>query len=182
MYLKALRPRALGAIAAAAALFGVTAPASAFTGIEPFLGQWLGEGVTASSGTMENVDFRGTDLDVQIYPKGPDGFVVSQRQVLWSAEEEEQYTMTLVFDATAQPGVWEGQTRCDPVSQLGCAWAQITGDTLTITMLSFRRADQSDFQVFKRTLTDDGLELHYARMTDGDVIETLEGFAVRQIN
>ncbi len=172
---------AVSALAAASAL-ALASPAAAFTGIEPFLGQWLGEGVTASSGNMENVDFRGTDLDVQIYPKGPEGFIVSQKEVLWSADVEEQHNMTLVFEPTPQPGVWEAQDDCNPISRVGCAWAQVTGDTLTITMLSFERADSSDFRIYKRTLTDEGLELDYAHLVDGDLTDTLEGFAVRQIN
>ncbi len=175
------RLRLAAALAAAAALFGTT-PASAFTGIEPFLGQWLGEGVTASTGAMENVEFRGTDLDVQIYPKGETGFVVSQREVLWSAGDEVQNAMTLVFDPTNQPGVFEAQADCNPISRIGCAWARISGDTLTITLLSFRRADEANYRVYKRTLTDTGLELAYSHMVDEQVAESFEGFAVRQIN
>jgi|GEM_PF-3790060 len=175
------RLRLAAALAAMASMFGIPS-ASAFTGIEPFLGQWLGEGVTASTGAMENVDFRGTDLDVQIYPKGADGFIVSQREVLWSAGEEVQHSMTLVFDPTDQPGVFEGQQDCNPVSEVGCAWARIAGDTLTITMLSFKRADEANYRVYKRTLTDNGLELSYSHMIDDAVAESFEGFAVRQIN
>lgn len=169
------------ALAAMAALLGMPS-ANAFTGVEPFLGQWLGEGVTASSGAMENVEFRGTDLDVQIYPKGIGGFIVSQREVLWSAGEEEQHSMTLVFEPTTQPGVFEAQADCQPVSRIGCSWARISGDTLTITMLSFQRADEANYRVYKRTLTDDGLELKYSHMVDEGVAESFEGFAVRQIN
>lgn len=176
------RARLLAAAAGAAALWGVSLPAGAFTGIEPFLGQWLGEGVTAQTGAMENVDFRGTDLDVQIYPKGAAGFIVAQREVLWSAGEEVQSGMTLVFEPTGQPGVFEAQADCNPVSQTGCAWALVAGDTLTITMLSFQRADQADYRVYKRRLTDAGLELAYARMVDEKPVESYEGFAVRQIN
>ena len=177
-----VRKRLLAAATAAAALFGIALPASAFTGIEPFLGQWLGEGVTAQTGTMENVEFRGTDLDVQIYPKGAAGFIVSQREVLWSAGEEVQQSMTLVFEPTDQPGVFEAQADCSPVSQIGCGWARITGDTLTITMLSFQRADEANYRVYKRTLTDEGLELAFSHMVDDAVVESFEGFAVRQIN
>lgn len=177
------RMKLLAAAAAAAALFGITTlPAKAFTGIEPFLGQWLGEGVTAQSGAMENVEFRGTDLDVQIYPKGVSGFIVSQREVLWSAGEEVQQSMTLVFEPTVQPGVYEAQADCNPVSAVGCAWARIAGDTLTITMLSFDRADSANYRVYKRTLTDEGLELAFSHMVDDQVAESFEGFAVRQIN
>ncbi|MEQ8745383.1 hypothetical protein [Pyruvatibacter sp.] len=178
---KPARLRLAAALAAIAAMFGAPA-ANAFTGIEPFLGQWLGEGVTASTGAMENVDFRGTDLDVQIYPKGATGFIVSQREVLWSAGEEEQHSMTLVFDPTDQPGVFEAQTDCNPVSTVGCAWARIAGDTLTITMLSFQRADEANYRVYKRTLTDNGLELAYSHVVDDKVAESFEGFAIRQIN
>ena len=175
------RLRLAAALAAMAAMFGAPA-ANAFTGIEPFLGQWLGEGVTAKTGGLENVDFRGTDLDVQIYPKGASGFIVSQREVLWSAGEEEQHSMTLVFDPTDRPGVFEAQQDCNPVSEVGCAWARISGDTLTITMLSFQRADEANYRVYKRTLTDNGLELAYSHMVDDAVAESFEGFAVRQIN
>jgi len=165
----------------AASLFGASA-ANAFTGIEPFLGQWLGEGVTKTAGAMDNVDFRGTDLDVQIYPKGAAGFIVSQRDVLWSAGEEVQHSITLVFEPTSQPGVYEAQAHCTPVSRVGCAWARIAGDTLTITMLSFQRADEANYRVYKRTLTDDGLELAYVQVIDDMPMESFTGFAVRQIN
>lgn len=176
------RTRLLTAIIVAAALYGITMPAKAFTGIEPFLGQWLGEGVTAQTGALKNIEFRGTDLDVQIYPKGTEGFIVSQREVLWSAGEEVQQSMTLVFEPTDRPGVFEGQADCNPVSANGCAWARIAGDTLTITILSFQRADEANYRVYKRTLTDEGLDLAFSHMVDEKIEESFEGFAVRQIN
>ncbi len=49
-------------------------------------------------------------------------------------------------------------------------------------MLSFKRSDEANYRVYKRTLTDNGLDLAYSHMVDDSVAESFEGFAVRQIN
>ena len=160
---------------AAVTLIARTPAMAQNTGIEPFVGNWVGEAVTASLEPTK-IKIQARDLDFEINPKG-EGFQIVSNFVTRTRDEEEIRSRTLVFESVGVPFVWAAQQECDEVFGTTCAWAHMRDGTLVITTFGFTEIDKPEMQIFKRRVTADGNGMDYAfsRVLDGVVVRTLKG-------
>jgi hypothetical protein len=67
----------------------------------------------------------------------------------------------------------------DPLSGDPFVWCRIAGRTLTVYALLINDAGRYDLQIYDRTLVDEGLELKFTRLREGDPPRVLTAFLER---
>jgi len=160
---------------AAFALAGVSvlaAPGNASARpISDFYGQYVGHSVNATGG-----EFTARDIDVTIKPV-KSGFNVAWTTVTYKKSGNvTRRSYAIDFHATARDNVFRsamrrdvfgGRTPNDPMKGDPYVWARVGGDTLTVYALIISEDGGYDMQVYKRTLTENGMRLEFSRFMEG---------------
>lgn len=166
---------ALGGMARAADL-----PPSAF------YGKWQGSALSESQiSTYFRLSSR--DIGVDIRAAG-DGFTLAWNTVQRQRGNprsplEELKSSALTFVASKRPGVWVGQQNRDPLeSNQPYAWAYVQDNTLVVHSLLVGEDGRSELQVYRRTLTGNGMELEFTRTLDGEATRHAKGRLIKLAN
>ena len=62
----------------------------------------------------------------------------------------------------------------NPMAGEPYVWARIAGSTLSVFFLLITDNGSYDMQVYHRTLTAAGLDVHYTRFSEGEALRTIE--------
>jgi len=74
---------------------------------------------------------------------------------------------------------FRAQEEFSPMAGDPVIWAQLDGTGLHVYSFVILDNGRYEIQIYTRSLTEDGLTLHFERIVDGEVIRRIEGHAVR---
>lgn len=150
---------------------------------EPFLGKYEGRSI---SNLAEDFSERDMNVDISRYEK--DGFSVKWTTVIRyadSSKSAKHKTHVISFlPVNSQPGIYYAASKkdvfgrmapADPFAGEPITWAGIDGTVLTISALYIRRDGGYEIQVYKRTLTNEGMYLKFERFRDGVKLRSITG-------
>ena len=156
---------ALGLLVAPEGSFPAARAETAAT-LGDFAGSWVGRSTPGSD--------RERAATLVIEPRPKNGF-----RIEWdSFEADRSGDVTrrggrLAFRPSKAPGVWLADVSKDPFETLA-AWAVIEGRALLVSTVSLRPDGRLERQLYRRTLTPDGLALSYRRWLDQDLDREIE--------
>ncbi|ANK81063.1 MAG: hypothetical protein TEF_09840 [Rhizobiales bacterium NRL2] len=152
--------------------------------IGAFEGVWRGSAVSESD---ISTHFRVTarDMDVEIRGESGGGFSVRWATILRQkgvpdapVEVLKEARVSFVPDPD-RTKVWRSARGGDPMSGEGYYWARLEEQTLTVYGLGVAADGTAELQVYRRTLTDLGMELEFIRTVDGEPVRTARGKLIK---
>ena len=162
----------LGLLAALAGpSLAAAASAETAAALDDFAGSWVGRSTPGSDRE------RAATLAIEPRPKGA-------FRVEWdSFEADASGDVTrrggrLVFRPSKAPGIWLADVKRDPFETLA-AWAVIDDRALLVSTVSLRPDGRLERQLYRRTLTADGLALSYRRWLDQDLDREIDAEFLR---
>jgi len=155
--------------------------------IKAFFGLWKGNAVSESE---ISVHFRVTarDLDVEVQPFRENGFTlrwatVQRQEGNPNAPSEVLKEAVVNFDPDpTRPGVWLGTGGSDPRAGEPIYWARIEEQTLVTYIFGIQQGGEAEVQVYRRTLTGNGMDLDFTRTVDGEAIRRARGRLIKFSN
>lgn len=183
----------LRAVSIASALLLTSAmSAQASDAVEKFFGSYVG------SGTAERADSKDTevrDLDVTVESYKDDGFKLKWITVVRGAngartgedvkrrEVEENFLPVEdkedVFVLAADGGLFQKSELPNPLLGDAMRWASIEGNVMKVYSLAIGETGTSELQVYRRTLTEKGMDISFIRLQDEEVKVRMQGTLVR---
>jgi len=173
-------------------LAAVALPAQADEDISRFFGTYVG------SGNAENIargDVEVRDLDVTITAHKDDGFVLKWITVVRGEdgartgedvkrrEVEETFIPAKdrpnVFIPAPNGGLFQKAETPNPLDGEAARWAAIEGNAMTVYSLAISEGGGAELQVYRRALTEKGMDISYLRLHDEDVVLRMKGTLVR---
>ncbi len=147
--------------------------------IDPFVGKFTGRSIsTGESGVSAR------DLAVTIEKAGK-GFRLSWTTVSKRADgslKRKAYRIDFkpsvrksIFSSSMRKNKFGRSVPLDPLKGEPYVWAKIEGKTLTVYAMMITDQGGYEMQVYRRTLTDQGLALSFSRFRDGQKLKTIEG-------
>ena len=147
---------------------------------DPFIGEYFGEAISDTRGGA----ISRRDLEVKI-TRIRNGFNVAWVAVTRRADGRvKRKAYTIDFRPTTRERVFESAMRKDlfgnrvphnPMRGDPYVWARIEGDTLSVFAMLVTDRGGYEMQVYHRTLIETGLDVHYTRLTEGEVKRTVQG-------
>ena len=152
--------------------------------IERFEGQYAGRSTVVLDGESQ-----GRDLETTI-KQSRDGFEVSWTSVTYktdSAPKSKTYTIEFVpsqrdsiYGSAMKTNMFGKQVPLDPLQGEPFVWARFEADTFSVFSLFINEVGEYEMQEFHRTLTDDGLDLLFRRVSNGVPQKEITAFLARQ--
>ena len=85
-----------------------------------------------------------------------------------------------VFSAAMKRNVFGHDVQLDPMKGEPYVWSRVEGDTLTVFSLFVAQDGGYELQQFDRTLVENGLELYFQRLRNGEKQREIKTFLTRQ--
>ncbi len=166
----------------AVAVFSVAASpgARAEKLIKPFLGTYVGSSISHVGEGL-------TKRDLKVVIKAIDnGFSLSWMTVWIRSSDKKKIrrSFTIRFQTTRRTKVFAAAMRTnmfgkriplDPMKGEPYFWASIVGKTLTVSGVHVTENGGYEVQVYKRTLTKDGMHVLFERLRDGKPLRSITG-------
>ncbi len=160
--------------------------------VEKFFGNYVGAG----SAVILDKDRREVrDLDVTVERFKNEGFTLKWITVIRDEnggrtgadvkrrEVEENFIPVEdkenVFVLSPEGGLFQKSELPNPLRGDAVRWAAIDGDTMTVYSLAISETGGSELQVYRRSLTDKGMNITFMRLQDEDVKVRMSGDLVR---
>ncbi len=191
MVIRALKSFLMVVIVAASLPAGISAALSAEEP-EKFYGSYVGSG-TAQRVADNITEQRDLDVTVEEYKKG--GFTVKWITVVRGADGEragddvkrrevEEHFIPLedkedVYILAPKGGLFQKAELPNPLRGEPMRWATIEDDAMTVYSMAISDTGGSELQVYRRTLTEKGMDVSFLRMRDETVELTMNGTLVR---
>lgn len=165
-----------------AVLFSAT-PATAAP-IDPFIGHWVGMGITENGAPAESVGFIDRDLEVTI-EAAADGFTVAWKTLRPSGsgrEDKVKHTSVRVpFVQVGEPGMYRMTATPEPLSGSPYIWARVSDHMLEVHSITISGRGVLEYQKYIRTLLSDGeMQLRFTRSLDGSIVRSVLAHLKRQ--
>ena len=154
--------------------------------IDPFVGNYTGR--TISTG-QDGLSTR--DLAVTIEKAGK-GFRIAWTTISQRADGSlKRKAYSIDFKPSVRQTIYSSSMRknkfgrsvpLDPLKGEPYVWAKIEGQTLTVYALLITDQGGYEMQVYRRTLTAQGLKLSFNRFRDGRQLKAIEGTLLRTGN
>ena len=149
--------------------------------------------VGAYSGSVETLALDGSneqrDLSVTI-SQDKDGFSVEWSTITFRTNKKSKradYKVDFIpaerdglYSAAMKRNVFGHAVQLDPMKGEPFVWARIEGETLTVYSLFVDETGGYEMQQFDRTLADGGLDLHFKRFRNGEILREINAFLVRE--
>lgn len=152
--------------------------------LERFFGRYSGQAI---SSTEEGLSKR--DLSVRIQDAGKGAFTVDW--ITFTRKDDgrrKRKSYSITFRPTPRDGVFGSAMRSDkfghavpldPLKGEPYVWARIQGETLTVYALHIIEDGGYEMQEYARTLSDDGLDLRFSRVRNGERLKLITGSLLR---
>ncbi len=150
--------------------------------IRAFYGTWVGSAISESAVSITfPVTIR--DLDVTI-AETASGFRLEWTTILRQRGDPESPTVqrkssVLDFVASGRAGVWAAAGNTDPLASGTYAWAHISGQKLSVNILTIAKDGSHAMQVYERTVAPQGMQLAFRRIVDGETVRTVDGKLIK---
>ncbi len=163
-----------------------TAAHAAGANLEPFMGEFTGESVL----TTEDDWVTKRDINVAIGPYKDNGFMVNWITATYKPDgrvKRKEYTINFqpsrregLYEAAMRANLFGGFEPLDPMKGDPYAWATVIGRTMTVYVMLIDEAGAYEMQVYERTLTDEGMDLKFSRVHEGQVLADVQAKLVRK--
>jgi hypothetical protein len=162
------------------AILPVAPPASAAP-IDPFVGHWVGMGITENGAPAESVGFIDRELEVTIKAT-TDGFNVTWVTRRPSASNKIKHSsISVPFAKVDKPGIYRMTATGEPLSDSPYIWAKVADRALEVHSITISEHGVLEYQKFVRTLlTDDEMQLRFTRSLDGSIVRSVLAHLRRQ--
>lgn len=175
-------------------LLGLTISSAGWaqSGVERFLGSYVGSGVAERNGSVESEQ---RDMDVTLRPYKGDGFTLKWITVVRSVEGERTGTGVRrreieesflpsednpnLFILAPRGSLFEKAELPNPLEGEPMRWATVEDDTLSVYSLGITEDGRSEMQIYHRTLTENGMDVSFLRLEDENVELRVVGELVR---
>lgn len=153
--------------------------------LKAFFGHYQGNGIAESSDSLYfGVTMR--DMDVVIEPSAQ-GFFVTWTTVIRQGGDPNNPDIRrkgteIEFLPTQKPSVFKSSTARDPLDGGQLAWARISERTLVVYLMTIDETGIYSVQSYARTLTGEGMELVFRRITDGQSTREVRARMVKVAN
>jgi hypothetical protein len=153
--------------------------------LKAFFGHYQGNGIAESSDSLYfGVTMR--DMDVVIEPSAQ-GFFVTWTTVIRQGGDPSNPDIRrkgteIEFLPTQNPSVFKSATARDPLDGGQLAWARISETTLVVYLMTIDESGVYSVQSYARTLTGEGMELVFRRITDGQSTREVHARLVKVAN
>jgi hypothetical protein len=160
--------------------------------LEKFFGTYVGSG-TAEQLSANTTDQR--DLDVTVEPYRQNGFSIKWITVTRGADGqrtddsvkrnaiEEDFVpfedRPNVFVLDARGGLFQKSELPNPLRGEPMRWAKVDGDEMTVFSMAIRDDGGAELQIYRRRLTEKGMDVSFLRMHDDTLEVKMEGSLVR---
>jgi hypothetical protein len=183
----------IGSAAAGAILFGSLGSEvlhAAWGRLAPFYGTYVGGAVVSAPG-IGKVEQR--DMDIVVQPYDEDGFQVEwvnvtrvdgrrdvkgvQRHV-----QRAQFVPSEEGDFFVESGassVFQERQQTRPMQGDPVRWAAIDGNNLYVYSFMILEDGRYELQMYDRRLVEDGMEIEFRRLVDGELVRQIDGRAAR---
>jgi hypothetical protein len=157
---------------------------AADSAITPFVGEYVGRSIQAP-----NEPLSPRDLSIKISPHGERGFALEWTTLIHDGGGERKQSYSIDFAPSQRPGIFSSAMHrdafghsgpLDPLQGEPYVWAAITDKTLTVHAMLITDDGGYEMQVYRRTLTDDGMSLSFSRNRNGQQLKTVYGVLARQ--
>ena len=154
--------------------------------IEPFFGKYTGHATYTENNIEINRDLgvliRETDegfkVDWEVTTVRPDKKSKTKKYSISFTPTKRDH----VFEAAMQPSIFGGKKPLDPIKGDPYVWARILDQTLTIYALLINDDGGYELLSYDRSLADNGLNLNYSRIHDGNQLKTISSFLEKSDN
>ena len=155
-------------------------------GISAFYGHWKGSALSQSEISLY-FQLTARDIDVKVGPLDGGGFRLTWATVQRQKGDPDQpketlKTTTVDFVPTTRAGVWRTTATNDPMSGHPYVWARLAKTTLSVYSMGITVDGAYEMQVYKRTLTPQGMKLVFTRVVDGETVRRAEGQLIKFSN
>ncbi len=168
----------------ATAIFLAFASPARADSIDPFIGQWVGTGITENGAPAENIGLVDRNLSVIIEARG-EGF-----DLIWStlrpssgkqSDKVKLSSVNVSFAESGKPGIYRMVGAKEPVSGAPYIWARLADHVLEVHSVTISDRGVLEYQKFVRTLlSDDEMQLRFTRSLDGSIVRTVLAHLTRQ--
>ncbi len=171
---------ATAAILVLTAVLSPAAPARAAP-IDPFVGHWVGSGITENGAPAESVGFVDRELEVTVEPTA-DGFSVTWATLRPSGSATVKHTSIRVpFAQVDKLGIYRMTTTGEPLSGSPYIWARVADRAFEVHSITISEHGVLEYQKYVRTLlTDDEMLLRFTRSLDGSIVRSVLAHLKRQ--
>ena len=174
---------AAAAIAIFATFLPLASPARAAP-IDPFVGNWVGMGITEDGAPAESVGFVGRELDVTIKSTA-DGFNVTWKTLRLSSsgrsDTVKHSAISVPFVFVDKPGIYRMAGTGEPLSGSPFIWARVADDRLEVHSITISERGVLEYQKYvRRLLSDDEMQLRFTRSIDGSIVRSVLAHLRRQ--
>ncbi len=154
--------------------------------LAPFYGTYSGNTPNIIKGEMSE-----RELAVTIKPWENKGFTITWTTVIYRANGEKSVVSPSInFNSSPRPGIYASSMRTDifgntvPHNPIGktadpYVWAGLENKTLTVRALYILETGGYELHVYSRTLVDNGLELDFERINNGEKVTQISAILKR---
>lgn len=149
--------------------------------LSDFAGTWTGESVVLGP-DVPDAAVESRDLNVVITPRDGGFHILWTAVVLRGAPDDpevERREAIIEFAPTDRDHVFRNVVSGNPLEGEVLSWARLHGRTLSVYRMRLNEHGGYEVAVYDRTLTDDGMDLHYQRFRDGEAVRTITGHLAR---
>jgi hypothetical protein len=153
--------------------------------ITRFIGEYVGRSIQAPNEPLSR-----RDLSIKISGRGENGFTLEWTTLILDGSGSRRQSYSIDFSPSGRPGIFSsamhrdtfGQSEpLDPLKGEPYVWAAISGPTLTVHALLITQDGGYEMQVYRRTLTADGMALTFSRNRNGRELKTVYGVLGRKV-
>jgi hypothetical protein len=153
--------------------------------ITQFIGEYVGRSIQAPNEPLSRRDLR-----IKIGARGQNGFTLEWTTLIHDESGSRRQSYSIDFSPSDRPGIFSSAMHrdtfghaepLDPLKGDPYAWAGISGPTLTVHALLITNDGGYEIQVYRRTLTTDGMALTFSRNRNGRELKTVYGVLGRKV-
>jgi hypothetical protein len=152
--------------------------------IQQFFGDYVGRSMQAP-----NEPLSPRDLGIKISAHGDNGFTLAWTTVIRDTAGTRRQSYSIDFTPSDRDGIYSSAMHrdafghsepLDPLQGKPYVWADINGQTLRVHALLITDDGGYEIQVYRRTLTKDGMALQFTRNRNGKELKTIYGALARK--
>lgn len=166
-----------------AALAPVAPPALAAGPIDPFVGHWVGVGITENQGPSSAIAFADRDLAMTIESTDR-GFSITWMALFQSigkkTVEPKSWKTSVTFVPAGRDGLYRMEVPGDPAAGEPYRWAYLAGATLTVHSIAVFDNGTLEHQTYVRTLVSENeMRIDYSNARDNKIVRSVMAVAKR---
>ncbi|MGI9433324.1 MAG: hypothetical protein ACR2Q4_00570 [Geminicoccaceae bacterium] len=179
----------IGALLSIVMLLG-TAPSVQAEDLSRFVGSYVGRAIVEH---LESGQEKIRDIDIVVAPYGSEGLRIDWITVgLVDGRRDvpgvKRWSQTALFEPSedrnfmvevGESSLFEERGDMEVVKGDPVRWARIDDDTLHACSFVVLEDGRYELQIYRRTLTEEGIDIHFERVVDGTVVRRVSGSTVR---